>query len=75
MAGGLLNLISYGNENIILNGNPSKSFFKSTYAAYTNYGMQKFRIDQTGNKELQLSQSTKFTFKILRYGDLLMDTI
>lgn len=74
MAGGLLNLISYGNENIILNGNPSKSFFKSTYAAYTNYGMQKFRIDQTGNKELQLSQSTKFTFKILRYGDLLMDT-
>ena len=74
MAGGLLNLIAYGNENIILNGNPTKSFFKSTYSAYTNYGMQKFRIDQTGNKELQLLQSTKFTFKILRYGDLLMDT-
>ena len=35
--------------------------------------MQKFRIDQTGNKELQLL-ITKFTFKILKYGDLLMDT-
>ena len=32
MAGGLLNLISHGNQNIILNGNPTKTFFKTTYA-------------------------------------------
>ena len=28
MAGGLLNLIAIGNQNIILNGNPTKSFLK-----------------------------------------------
>ena len=31
MPGGLLNLIAYGNQNIILNGNPKKTFFKSVY--------------------------------------------
>jgi hypothetical protein len=74
MAGGLLNLISHGNQNIILNGNPSKTFFKTTYAKYTNFGMQKFRIDQIGQKTLQLSQITKFSFKIPRHADLLMDS-
>ena len=74
MAGGLLNLIAIGNQNIILTGNPSKSFFKSKYVKYTNFGLQKFRVDQTGNQELQLSSPTTFSFKIPRYGDLLMDT-
>ena len=37
MAGGLLNLIALGNQNIILTGNPTKSFFKSTYYKYTNF--------------------------------------
>ena len=45
MAGGLLNLISTGSQNIILNGNPKKSFFKATYAKHTNFGLQKFRIN------------------------------
>lgn len=31
MAGGLLNLVSEGQQNIILNGNPEKTFWKSTY--------------------------------------------
>ena len=74
MAGGLLNLIAIGNQNIILTGNPSKSFFKSKYVKYTNFGLQKFRVDQTGNQELQVSSPTTFSFKIPRYGDLLMDT-
>jgi hypothetical protein len=74
MAGGLLNLIAIGNQNIILTGNPSKSFFKSKYVKYTNFGLQKFRVDQTGNQELQIDKLTTISFKIPRYGDLLMDT-
>ena len=31
MAGGLLNLVSYGAENIILNGNPNKNVFLKRY--------------------------------------------
>ena len=73
MAGGLLNLIAIGNQNIILTGNPTKSFFKSTYSKYTNFGLQKFRIDQIGQTELDVTKSSKFSFKIMRYGDLLMD--
>ena len=28
-----------GSANKILNGNPSKTFFKTTYAKYTNFGI------------------------------------
>ena len=73
MAGGLLNLIALGNQNIILTGNPTKSFFKSTYSKYTNFGLQKFRIDQAGQTEIDITRISKFSFKIKRYGDLLMD--
>ena len=74
MAGGLLNLVAYGNQNIILNSNPKKTFFKSTYAKYTNFGLQKFRIDFDGQRNLRMSEDSKFTFYIPRYAELLMDT-
>ena len=45
MPGGLMNIASYGNENLILTGNPKKTFFKTTYHKHTNFGMQKFRIE------------------------------
>jgi len=73
MAGGLLNLVSEGQQNVILNGNPSKTFFKTSYAKYTNYGLQKFRVDFEGAKTMQLNAESTFTFKIPRYADLLMD--
>lgn len=73
MGGGLLNIISYGNQNIILNGNPSKTFFKTVYAKYTNFGLQKFRIDFEGQRDLKLNEDTHLTFKLPRHGELLMD--
>ena len=74
MPGGLLNLVSYGNQNVILNGTPSKTFFKSTYSKYTNFGLQKFRVDFSGLRSLRLTEESRFIFKIPRYADLLMDT-
>lgn len=74
MTGGLLNIVSYGNQNIILNSNPKKSFFKTTYAKYTNFGMQKFRIDFTGLRNLRMSEESRFTFTVPRYAELVMDT-
>lgn len=74
MAGGIMNLVSEGQQNIIINGNPSKSFWKSTYAKHTNFGLQKFRIDYEGSRTLQLSEDTEFIFKIPRYADLLLDS-
>ena len=74
MPGGLLNLISYGNQNIILNGNPSKTFFKSVYAKYSNFGLQNIRIDFNGQKTLKLNEDSQFNFKIPRNAELLLDT-
>lgn len=74
MTGGLLNIVSYGNQNVILNSNPKKSFFKTTYAKYTNFGMQKFRIDFTGQRNLRMSEESRFTFTVPRYAELIMDT-
>jgi hypothetical protein len=74
MAGGLMNIVSVGTVNVILTGNPTKTFFKCTYAKYTNFGLQKFRIDYDGLRDLRLTEPSVFTFKIPRYAELLMDT-
>ena len=73
MAGGLMQLVAQGQQNVILNGNPSKSFFKCTYKKFTNFGKQNFRIDYEGTPTLSLTSESTFTFKIKRYADLLMD--
>ena len=74
MAGGLMTLVSEGPENIILNGNPKKTFFKATYNKYTNFGMQKFRLDYEGQRRLHYDEPTEMIFKIPRYADLIFDT-
>ena len=74
MAGGLLNIVATGANNIFLNGNPCKTFFKATYAKYSNFGLQKFRVDYDGQRDLRTTEPSTFTFKIPRYADLLMDT-
>ena len=74
MAGGLLNIVSIGNANIFLTGNPTKTFFNVVYSKYTNFGLQKFRLDYEGSRDLRLTTDSVFTFKIKRYAELLMDT-
>jgi hypothetical protein len=74
MPGGLLQLAATGQANIILNGNPSKTFFKAVYKPYTQFGLQRLRIDYTGERNLLFDSATEFQFKIPRYGDLLWDS-
>ena len=64
MTGGLLNLVSEGNQNVFLTGNPSKTFFKSVYKKYTNFGLQRLRIDYNGQRYLSMEQDTVFSFKV-----------
>jgi len=68
-----MQLVSEGQANIILNGNPSKTFWKATYLKYTNYGKQNFRLDYTGTPTLNLTTESTFNFSVKRYADLLMD--
>jgi len=74
MPGGLMSLVSVGNQNIILNSNPSKTFWKTTFQKYTNFGLQHFRLDYEGTPSLRLTEESTFSFKVKRYADLLMDT-
>ena len=74
MPGGLLNIVAFSNQNVYLNGNPSKTFFKTAYKKYTNFGLQKFRIDFDGLRNLRMTEPSKFTFRVKRYAELLMDT-
>jgi hypothetical protein len=73
MAGGLMQLVSQGQQNVILNGNPEKTFWKATYKHYTNFGKQNFRLDYEGSPTIGLTTSSTYTFKVKRYADLLMD--
>ena len=74
MPGGLLNLTATGSANIILTGNPTKTFFKVVYSKYTNFGLQRFRLDYEGSRDLRLTTSSTFQFKVKRHAELLMDT-
>ena len=74
MGAGFLNILSESDGNIILVGNPSKTFFKKTILSHTNFGKQKFRIDFEGNTRLNYTTPTLYNFKIPRYGDLLQET-
>jgi hypothetical protein len=73
MGAGVLNVLSENDDDIILIGNPSKTFFKKTIVSHTNFGKQKFRIDFEGNTRLNYNSPTLYNFKIPRYGDLLQE--
>jgi hypothetical protein len=71
MTGGLLQLKSYGSENIYLNANPQISFFRSIYRRHTNFSIENFEINYNGTPNIMESINTTYTFNIKRYADLL----
>ena len=73
MAGGLMQLVSEGQQNVILNGNPEKTFWKTTFKKYSNFGKQNFTLNYEGTPSLNLTTESTFVFKVKRYADLLMD--
>jgi hypothetical protein len=67
MAGGLLQLVAYGAQDIYLTGNPQITFFKIVYRRHTNFAIES--IEQTYNGKASLG--SRFTCTIARNGDLL----
>ena len=66
MAGGLLNLVSGGTQNVIMYGNPQKTYWTSTYKQITNFVLQNFRLDYEGLRQLQVTSDTTYVFKVKR---------
>ena len=55
-------------------GNPQKTYWVSSYKQITNFGLQNFRVDYEGLRDLQLTTDSTFSFKIKRYAELLTYT-
>ena len=67
MAGGLLQIIAYGAQDMYLTNNPQITFFKTTYRRHTNFSIQTFEHDLLDNPNF----GTKNTIIIPRVGDLI----
>ena len=67
MAGGSIQLVACGEQNIYLTGNPQITFFKVVYYRHTNFAIE--AIEQSINGTVGLGKN--FSCSIARYGDLL----
>ena len=45
MPGGLMQIISYGSQDLFLTGTPEITFFKVVYRRHTNFSMENYKFD------------------------------
>jgi len=70
MGGGLLQLVAYGAQDAYISGNPQITFWKGLFKRHTNFAMEPFRINFSG----QVQWGTKQTALVGRHADLLYST-
>ena len=66
MAGGLMQLVAYGAQDVYLTGQPKVTFFQAVYKRHTNFAME--NIQQTVNGTT--TNSGRVSVTIARNGDL-----
>ena len=66
MAGGLMQLVAYGAQDVYLTGNPQITFWKVTYRRHTNFALES--IEQTFNGQADFGR--RVTCTVSRNGDL-----
>jgi len=69
MAGGLMQLVAYGAQDVYLTGNPEVTFFQAKYKRHTNFAME--NIEQTVNGTA--AGSGRVSVTVARNGDLVGD--
>jgi hypothetical protein len=67
MAGGVLQLVTKGIENVFLNSEPQITFFKTIYRRHTNFSRTEFDLNFTDG----LNFGNESVCRIKKYGDLL----
>lgn len=70
MPGGLIQLVAYGAQDAYLTGNPQITFWKGLYKRHTNFAMEPFRVNLTG----QANWGVKHSAILPRHADLLFNT-
>ena len=69
MAGGLMQLVAYGAQDVYLTGTPKVTFFQAVYKRHTNFAME--NIEQTVNGSA--GDNGRVSVTIARNGDLIGD--
>jgi len=65
MAGGLINIVSYGTQDLYLSGDPEITFYKLAYRRHTNFSIESIEIDI----EDRLKFGGKSEIRIIPIGD------
>lgn len=65
--GGLLQIIGYGTQDLILNGKPEVTFFRDVYRRYSSFANNQVNINIRGNNDF----GSKLYVTIPKSGDLL----
>jgi hypothetical protein len=69
MAGGLMQLVAYGAQDVYLTGNPQTSFFNVVFRRHTNFSMEHIQQTFAGNP----GPDKRVVATISRNGDLVHD--
>jgi Major capsid protein N-terminus/Large eukaryotic DNA virus major capsid protein len=71
--GGLLALVSYGSQNVILNGNPEFTYFYKVFKRHSHFAIENTTLPLEGPNQLFFDQPIKLRTKIPRIADLVTD--
>lgn len=71
MPGGLMQLISYGAEDLFLTGNPQISFFKVVYRRHTNFATEFVEVYFDTKPTFDPVKRTTMKVKIPRHADMI----
>lgn len=68
--GGLIILVSYGTQNILLSGNPQMSFFHRVFRRYSHFAIENVTTQMEGPDTPFFDQPIRLRLKIERIADL-----
>ena len=74
MAGGLMQLVAYGAQDLYLTGNPQITYFKTIYRRHTNFSMEYIPQYYRVLPSFSTTQRSQLTVKIDRNADLCHDS-
>ena len=66
MSGGLIEIITYGSQDLFLTGTPEITFFKVVYRRYTNFSVDSIRV----NFDDPVGFGSSSSLTVPRIGDL-----
>ena len=70
MPGGLIALVSFGKQNIVVNGNPQITYFYKSFKRHSHFSEENITIPLDGPQELTMDMPIRVRAKVQRFADL-----